>query len=173
MNYSFYDRQQQHIFLTFDPARFSSSPEHVLIFPLYEGKIVMTEHRDRGLELPGGKVENGENFVAAAIRELWEETGAVLNGIWRIGEYTITGEDLKIEIKKAIFLAQVGDFASLPAGFETRGYRLFPLDVDVSPSTFSPFVQDGVFQHTRRYVLSEEWMNIYQITGKHIPENGG
>ncbi len=165
MNYTFYDREQKHIFLTFDPARFTQSPGHVLIFPLYEGKIVMTEHRERGLELPGGKVENGENLIAAAIREMWEETGAVLNGIWRIGEYTITGADRNSDINKAIFLAQVKEFTSLPTGYETKGYRLFPLNVDVSPSSFSLFVQDGVFQHTRRYVLSDEWMNIYRIMG--------
>lgn len=44
----------------------------------YQGKWLLTEHEDRGYEFPGGKVEPNEEADQAAIREIQEETGAVV-----------------------------------------------------------------------------------------------
>lgn len=45
------------------------------------GRFVMARHRDRGWELPGGRVEPGEGPIAAARREWTEETGLPLAAI--------------------------------------------------------------------------------------------
>lgn len=48
----------------------------------------------RGWEYPGGQVENGENLVAALIREIEEESGIIVNvnRIFWIGSNTSTSE---------------------------------------------------------------------------------
>jgi len=42
-----------------------------------EGNVcwVMVRHKDRGWELPGGAIHEGEGADVAALRELYEETG--------------------------------------------------------------------------------------------------
>tara|TARA_B100000902_G_C26877860_1_gene701082 strand:- start:57 stop:461 length:405 start_codon:yes stop_codon:yes gene_type:complete len=39
------------------------------------GKVVFVEHPERGWEIPGGHLEDGENPEQALLRELKEETG--------------------------------------------------------------------------------------------------
>ncbi|HEX2066870.1 MAG TPA: NUDIX domain-containing protein [Candidatus Thermoplasmatota archaeon] len=41
-------------------------------------EFLMVEHKERGWELPGGKVEAGEGPVHCALREFREETGHLL-----------------------------------------------------------------------------------------------
>jgi 8-oxo-dGTP pyrophosphatase MutT (NUDIX family) len=45
----------------------------------YQGKIVLTEHKTRGYEFTGGHIEPGENIIAAVVREVREEGGAVID----------------------------------------------------------------------------------------------
>ena len=40
-------------------------------------ELLVFEHPLTGLQLPAGTVEEGESFAAAALREGWEETGAL------------------------------------------------------------------------------------------------
>lgn len=42
-------------------------------------EFLMTRHRDRGWELPGGRLEDGEGPVHCALREFREETGHLLS----------------------------------------------------------------------------------------------
>ena len=58
-----------------------------------KGKWVFCKHKDRDTyEVPGGHRENGETILAAAKRELTEETGAVDFTIQPICVYSVTGK---------------------------------------------------------------------------------
>ncbi|WP_411501862.1 NUDIX domain-containing protein [Brevibacillus centrosporus] len=129
--------------LTFEHEEYSNhEARHVLIFPFWHGKLLFTRHRTRGIELPGGKVEPGENSLAAAVREVYEETGAVLDGIERIGQYTVDHS-----MRKDIYIARVLEYASLPSGSdvaETVIFSHFPTDVKGDPQ-FSRLLYDDVY----------------------------
>jgi 8-oxo-dGTP pyrophosphatase MutT (NUDIX family) len=60
-----------------EDARFEDAPlGYVLTALWHEGRVLMVYERDRECwELPGGGIEPGESPRAAAVRELWEETG--------------------------------------------------------------------------------------------------
>jgi 8-oxo-dGTP diphosphatase len=54
------------------------SDEFVYVVAFEGGRFVMVRHRDRAWEMPGGRVEQGESFEQAAMREFSEETGMSL-----------------------------------------------------------------------------------------------
>lgn len=145
----FQDNQGQNIYLTFTPQLFSDEPDHVLIVAVYQGKLLFTCHSTRGWELPGGKIETGETPVEAAVRETWEETGAIIRNVKQIGEYRVWRQDIPSFIK-AIYLAKVETIGELPQGFETIRAALFPVHVNPHQPTFSPFMQDQVFANIQK-----------------------
>lgn len=150
----FQDKAGQNIYLTFAPELFSGSPDHVLVVPIYQGKLLFTCHRERGWELPGGKIEPGETARQATIRETWEETGAKIVNPRQIGEYRAEKDGRSI-FNKAIYLATVVSIGERPAGFETNGARLFDFDVNPHQPHFSPYMQDLVFALIQQRLSTE------------------
>ena len=56
----------------------------------YQGKFVFSYNRKRdGFEIPGGHIEEGENWKKACIREIYEETGGIIKEIKPICVYKI------------------------------------------------------------------------------------
>lgn len=52
--------------------------KYVVVLSRYEGKLLLSRHRERSTwETQGGHIEPGESSMEAARRELWEESGAV------------------------------------------------------------------------------------------------
>ena len=51
---------------------------HVLAIPLYQSQLLFTQHKMRGIEFPGGKVEEGEQSIQAIKRELLKKQEAYL-----------------------------------------------------------------------------------------------
>ncbi|MFC4766133.1 NUDIX domain-containing protein [Effusibacillus consociatus] len=134
--------------LSFDPANLQPAG-YVLVIPFYQGKLLLTKHRTRGWEVPGGTIEVNELPVLAAIRETFEETGGEIDAIEWIGQYVIT-EERKTMIK-SIYIARVARLHPLPADFETEDVRI----CDQSPSpdeirndaTYSPILRDSVYPY--------------------------
>lgn len=55
-----------------------SSLTRVVCVARYKGKFVYCKHKDRSTwELPGGHIEKGEDWLTAAKREMFEETGTI------------------------------------------------------------------------------------------------
>lgn len=63
--------------MTSEPTSGTSDP-YTVIVATDGDKFLMVRHRDRGWELPGGKLEDREGPVHCALREFREETGHLL-----------------------------------------------------------------------------------------------
>ncbi|MGZ4112347.1 MAG: NUDIX domain-containing protein [Tumebacillaceae bacterium] len=114
---------EQRVCLTFDPSEFVEAG-YVLVFPFYEGRLLLTRHQKRGWELPGGTREVGEWPIQTAIREVYEETGAEIGAIEPLGQYVIESPGAETLVK-TIYVAQVVAMHAIPDGFETEEARLF------------------------------------------------
>lgn len=148
--HQFLDHYGLPVTLTFDPEVYGKrTARHVLIFPFYQDKLLFTIHTDRGIELPGGKVEPGETSIAAAVRETFEETGYALSAIRKVGQYTVSDS-----IIKDIYVAQVEQQIREMIHDNVGGCLLF----EEIPETlkgddkFSRTLQDDVYPLTLAYL---------------------
>ncbi len=154
--HSFLDDFGLPVTLTFDPDLIGQrTARHVLVFPFFEGKLLFTRHRERGLELPGGKVEQGETSLAAAVRETMEETGYALSAIERIGQYVVNES-----MVKDIYVARVDRRVGDPTGPDVEGAHLFdaiPENVKGNPQ-FSRYLYDQVYPLTLARIRSHRFV---------------
>lgn len=115
----FKDQNGATVRLAFARNQFAKEPQHVLTICRYEDAWLLTKHKLRGLEFPGGKVEAGEVLEDAARREVYEETGASLKELHFIGEYEVdNGSDSFV---KTLFLGEVEGIEKNEHYYETAG----------------------------------------------------
>lgn len=77
------------------------------------GKWVFCKHKNRNtLEMPGGHRENGEDILATAKRELYEETGAIRFEIRPVCVYSVTAPNNfdGNETFGMLFYAEISEF---------------------------------------------------------------
>ena len=98
---------------------FSRQADHVLVICRLYDQWLLTKHKVRGWEFPGGKREPGETIEEAAFREVDEETGAKLNTLHFIGEYEVTNKESSFV--KAIYYAEVETLSTKETYLETDG----------------------------------------------------
>lgn len=150
--YTFYDYYNNEVKLSFTYHPFSAYPKHVWIIARYQGQWLLTNHKDRGLEFPGGKVEKGETPDEAAVREVREETGGIVEDLTYIGQYFVDGKAGRII--KNIYFANISDLAKQTNYFETKG----PVVLDRLPrsieknSSYSFMMKDKVLPHSLKYI---------------------
>ena len=106
--------------LSFEPGHFPIPSKHVLVICRIDGKWLLTEHPQRGLEFPGGKVEREERLADAAVREVYEETGAVVTQLEWFAEYMVHSPK---PFCKTVFTGNVEKVEEIE-WLETRGIRL-------------------------------------------------
>lgn len=123
----FIDKNGNRVELSFSENAFQEEVKHVLVICEYGDGWLLTKHKERGLEFPGGKMERGETLEDAAHREVYEETGAILGNLKRIGEYKVT--DPKGPFVKAIFWGMVIKVDQTNTYFETNGPTLIKGDI--------------------------------------------
>ena len=51
----FKDKENDDVFLSFKDENDIPDADHVLVIPIYQGQLLFTKHKIRGIEFPGGK----------------------------------------------------------------------------------------------------------------------
>ncbi|CEI81520.1 Putative 8-oxo-dGTP diphosphatase YtkD [Oceanobacillus oncorhynchi] len=105
--------------LSFLDHPFSKSPKHVWVICRYKDRWLLTDHKERGIEFPGGKVEPGETAEQAAVREVMEETGATVNKLHYIGQYKVDGR--YETVIKNVYYAEIDELIPQSTYYETKG----------------------------------------------------
>jgi 8-oxo-dGTP diphosphatase len=127
MMMTFLDSNGNKVELSFSGHVFQQEAKHVLVICQYQDQWLLTHHKIRGLEFPGGKVEAGESLEEAAAREVYEETGAVLSSLMKIGEYRVS--DPGGAFVKAVFWGMVVGINPKNDYLETNGPVLVSGDI--------------------------------------------
>lgn len=142
-------------------------PNCALIIAFYHGDLILTYHKTRGWELPGGTRQSNEWIIQTAIRELYEETGAEVERIEPIAQYKIIEFD-KLKYVKTIYISTVKSIHPLPYGYETDRIKLFksppkPESIKTDKS-YSPLVKDMVYEYAIAIALEHRY---YLETSRH------
>jgi 8-oxo-dGTP diphosphatase len=150
--YTFKDYYHNQVELSFADHPYSETPKHVWVICRYKDEWLLTHHIRRGLEFPGGKVEEGETPEEAAVREVKEETGGIVSHLSYIGQYKVSGKD-KIIIKN-IYFALIGDMGEYTHYEETKGPVLLKeLPEDIKhDKRFSFIMRDEVLVHSLKRI---------------------
>lgn len=138
--------------LSFQVNAFGQQPNHVLVICKYNGKWVLTDHKKRGWEFPGGKREKGETLEQAAVREVMEETGGKVDTLRFIGEYEV--RDGKGRFQKRIYFAELKELLVQKSYFETNGPIFVEGDLlsEVSKNHYSFIMKDEVIRLSIEYI---------------------
>jgi 8-oxo-dGTP diphosphatase len=101
----------------------------VLVHVYFGEKIVLANIDGRGACTPSGRVEPGESIDGAAVRETFEETGAVLHDERRrlIGYYVLSSVDegrQSDHVYCPTFIAEATHFENMPSDTESLGFFL-------------------------------------------------
>ncbi len=125
-----------------------------VIVSRYQGKWVFCKHKMRNTyEIPGGHWEPGEDILATAKRELFEETGAAEFELRPVCVYSVQDESgteagNEEETFGMLYFAEIQTFQKLP-NFEIESIKLF----DGLPEALTyPFIQPFLFEKVRSFV---------------------
>lgn len=140
--------------LSFERDAFQVDSRHVLVIAKFNGKWLLTEHRERGLEFPGGKAETGESLAEAAKREVYEETGGIIERLEWFAEYLVQSEP---PFSKTVFTGTVAAIDEIGL-METNGAVL--LNRIEPDRTYSFLMKDeGMKEIMERVNLDGKWQD--------------
>lgn len=94
------------------------------------GQYLLANIRGRGYCAPSGRIEPDETPEAAAIREAYEESGAILTQLHPLGDYWLSpcSEGEPSPCRAPVFFAYAERIDALHADSESQGVRWASLD---------------------------------------------
>lgn len=113
-----------------------SNLTRVVCVARYKNKFVYCKHKDRNTwELPGGHIEQGEDWITAAKREMYEETGTINASYEPICLFSISTYAM-------LCYVEIEELSSLPKS-EIEKIELFDKEPDnlTYPETHSLFLK--------------------------------
>ena len=152
--------------------------QFAVIAAKYQGRWVLCKHKERSTwEVPGGHREAGETIEAAAVRELYEETGAAEYRMVPVSVYSVTDQaqsgEKQAESFGMLFSAEISRFDQLPPVFEMEKIECF----ENPPDNWTyPEIQPLLFQHLRQaagktMICAEKTESLlYRRAGSHDRE---
>ena len=152
--------------------------QFAVIAAKYQGRWVLCKHQQRSTwEFPGGHREAGETIEAAAVRELYEETGAAEYRMVPVSVYSVTDQaqsgEKQAESFGMLFSAEISRFDQLPPVFEMEKIECF----ENPPDNWTyPEIQPLLFQHLRQaagktMICAEKTESLlYRRAGSHDRE---
>ena len=115
--------------------------EFVIIFTKYQNQWVYCWHKKReSYEHPGGHVEKGETPLAAAKRELYEETGITDCDIIPLWDYEFIWDNGMGQNNGRVYIALVHSFGEMP---ESEMDRIELFDTVPEKYTYSVEEEEG------------------------------
>ncbi|WP_342387269.1 RNA deprotection pyrophosphohydrolase [Salinicoccus bachuensis] len=146
----FKDRSNRKVTLEFEYTR---DMDHILAICVMDGKYLFTDHKVRGIEFPGGKIEPGESAEEAVHREVFEETGASIGNMRFIGVYTVHGSKPFV---KGVYLAEVADMFFKCEYMETYGPVLYTAVEDIPEERRSFLLADPCIDYLYRKIRNDD-----------------
>ncbi|SER92834.1 NUDIX domain-containing protein [Psychrobacillus sp. OK032] len=140
---NFQDLNGIQVELSFEKGILPIKAMHVLVIAKHEEKWLLTKHPTRGIEFPGGKVEENETLNAAAVREVLEETNVEIVNLEWFAEYMVHEKN---PFCKAVFIAEVGYIHEERANYETDGAMWLTMDELSNCENLSFHMQDQGMQ---------------------------
>ncbi len=116
--FTFTDLNDKKVDMYFQKGQYEIEPKHVLVVVRNGEKFLCSIHRERGIEFPGGKVENGESLLDAAVREVIEETNVKIRNIRELCHYIVREEQ---SFCKVVFVAELEQQLDELFVYETNG----------------------------------------------------
>lgn len=142
---TFKDDHGQIVEFTTDDSFMSDTIKHVIVIPRLSQGLLMTYHPERGIEFPGGKVEEGESLEEAAKREVFEETGANVQELSILGHYRVYVDESRYFTKR-IYVAKVSNICSNISYLETNGPIFHSFSLTFDDERYSFLMRDGVMK---------------------------
>ncbi len=152
----FEDLQGATVELTFGPNQHHIESRHVLVIIKQDNRWLLTKHRIRGIEFPGGKAELGETIEQTAIRETLEETGVTIENVHSFAEYVVFSEP---PFCKAVFTGEITHVEEDFTLMETEG-AVWMTDAELDACQELSFhMKDSGMRELRKWVEANERAN--------------
>lgn len=132
----------------YDAPPVGSEQAYAVIIARHEGRLLWCRHRERDTwEIPGGHIEPGETALAAAHRELQEETTAEQYTLSPLCWYNLIFDNGHIGRASLLCMADVENFS--PEGLHSEIAEVRTFD-EAPPLLTYPLIQPFLLEEARR-----------------------